>query len=841
MLSTFRLLTKAFELLLALPVRAMHFLFYAVMFNPRLGPLRYVASVVIFYVLFAVLLTYVMAPIRGYWGEIWLGQKLQYDSERWLATAIYDAEDNFVGTFDARLDSRRDVNYTGAPIALESADYVANPDHKSIPVREVPPYYWRCLLYQEDRRLGSWLNPFGIDLLGVLKIPVSTLRRSLSHGRPSFGTGGSTLPMQLVRVVYKTPPRWDEGVLEKIGRKVREWWLAPVIYRHLTRGGDMEPLRRWAADHLWLAQRAGGPPLHGVETTARIVFGKEARDLTIAEQFVLASAVNKPIILLEGSERLNRVRLDRWRYITDVRARKCAEALLDDPAQQKSVLFELVSLGSGPPDPKVQPKLQQALEQIEPRLARLARANPALRANLLIPAARYGVREEMKADYGFGWREYVRGVHLAFDVAENRAFRRRVLQRLAQLQKRYARRMDPEFTLDVAGQRRPDAPHKQVPDVILAAADAKGRIVRYFEAKETAAYFGSPAARNARTGAYEPEREGRAIASIGKIIAAIAIANQGRDTADTLYVDGQAPRRGLETCRRTGSLRRGRKARTVFACSLSRPLEWRTARLGQARIRVLIDGLGFNMPPAPSAGEATPPSTAAVRGLITGSPRKVHQLAAVVLAALTGRGTRPVPLPSLVARYERSGPKGDDEPAMGATSDILPARFIRPHARGLLRTLLSAPLCYTYRTTRHGTLKSLGDWCAARRKGVSLHFAKTGTHVTEDPNATVDIWAAGGIRFDNGAAYSYVVLVGTGNPRLPFARRLHAAQIAAPLLRVLLEDLEGHAKAHPPPRPVAAMVRGAAARPGSALPGVTGDAAAGTAAGRWAVEAFDAN
>ena len=71
-----------------------------------------------------------------------------------------------------------------------------------------------------------------------------------------------------------------------------------------------------------------GPPLHGVEVTSRIVFGKEARDLSIAEQFVLASAVNKPIILLEGSDQLNAVRIDRWKYIAEVRARTCAEKLL---------------------------------------------------------------------------------------------------------------------------------------------------------------------------------------------------------------------------------------------------------------------------------------------------------------------------------------------------------------------------------------------------------------------------------------------------------------------------------------------------------------------------------
>ena len=93
-------------------------------------------------------------------------------------------------------------------------------------------------------------------------------------------------------------------------RKLREWWLAPVIYHELTRGGDLTPLKQWAANHIWLAQRTGGAPLHGVEITSRVVFGKEAKDLTIAEQFVLASAVNKPIILLPGSEKLNDAQLE---------------------------------------------------------------------------------------------------------------------------------------------------------------------------------------------------------------------------------------------------------------------------------------------------------------------------------------------------------------------------------------------------------------------------------------------------------------------------------------------------------------------------------------------------
>ena len=115
---------------------------------------------------------------------------------------------------------------------------------------------------------------------------------------------------------------------------------------HWVRGFkfDDTKLKEWAANHLWLAQRAGGASLHGVELTSRVVFGKEAQDLTTAEQYVLASAVNKPIILQEGSEQLNKVRLDHWHYIAEVRAKKCADALITDADEQKKVVFELVNM-----------------------------------------------------------------------------------------------------------------------------------------------------------------------------------------------------------------------------------------------------------------------------------------------------------------------------------------------------------------------------------------------------------------------------------------------------------------------------------------------------------------
>ena len=791
MLSILKFLTALAEAALRAPMHGVRVLFQAVTFNPKLGPLRHLLTAAIVYVVFAFALVYVIAPLRGLTGGLTMSDKLGYDAERWLATAIYDPKGNFVGTFDARLDSLRDVNYTDN--AIEMGDYVANPDHKSIPVKDVPESYWQCLVYHEDRYLGGWLNPYGIDLTGVLKIPFSTITRSIANKRPSLGVGGSTLPMQFARVIYKTPPSTSEGGLTKLSRKIREWWLAPVIYHELTRGGDNTRLKQWAANHIWLAQRTGGQPLHGVEVTSQIVFGKEAKDLSIAEQFVLASAVNKPIILLEGNERLNEVRIDRWHYITEVRARTCAEKLITDETLKKEVVFELMALAGGPPDPKVKPKLQEALQTYAPDLAKRAQANPVTRANVLLESGRFGIREEMKQLYGFPWRDYVRGVTTNFDVTENLGFRRLISNALAGIDAKWGNRVDPAFTLDP----QKAGPDKQLPNIIVVAADSGGNIVRYYETGETAPYYGSPFARLSNSGLYDPMRESRMIASTGKALAAIAIANEGRDNVDTLYLDTEAPAKGLETCDKHGNERHGRKALVAFACSLNNPLINRAALVGQERFRKLIDGFGFAMPPAAESG-GTPPSTAAVLGQIGGSPRRVHHMSAVILASLIGKGSSPVKPPSLIKTYDYTF-KGEGGAGIAADAPpaIVPNKLIGTNAKPLLKALLEAPLCYETGGQQYGTLKSVSQWCAHRRNDVRLHFAKTGTQVTTDPDATVDAWITGGIQFNNGAAYSYVVVVGTGSAAQPWARSLHAAQVAAPLLDTLLGDLSNHAKQHP--------------------------------------------
>ena len=694
-----------------------------------------------------------------------------------------------------------DFNATSKNIEWEN--FTAYPDHKSEHVDEVPPAYWSCLQYLEDRNLGRPMisfrgrfpyiqmgNLYGIDPHGLMRMPYKIAQSVLGN---SSGGGGSTISMQLARSYYASLPSRKETYVDKLKRKTSEWWLAPIIQRKLVKGDDYSQLQKWAANHLPLAQRVGGS-LYGVGLTSRIIFGKPSSEMTKAEQFVLAAAVNRPIQVLPSSNpRINKRRLRNWHHITAIRAQRCVNALIRDESEQKNMTFALKLMSGTVPQAKLAPDKEAELKLLS-RSQGVIRNNPVRRANHFSPSTRFGARAEMVDIYGHQWRQYVARVGLTTHAAQNLQFRAKLSHQLGKLNSRYRSKLDNKYTLDVLARQR----GRRLPDIIVAAADENGRIVRYFEAGQNAHYFGSSLARDRLTGRYERDREGRAVASVSKMLGAVLIANDGEDNLNSKYLDTKAPSRGLDTCRRKGRNRRLRRAETVFACSMSQPLATRLFKLGQGTVRQSVDRFGFNMPYAKKKAEETPASTAVAHGLITGSPQKVHHLASVILASLTGRGGTSVSLPSLVANHSRTARRNDDFGKVENTSDIIPDLVIQPRGRPLLRSLLSAPLCYQVRGKRHGTLKSQSKWCAKRHKDVRLHFAKTGTQTTADSDTTVDVWLAGGVQFENNKSYSYVVLVGSGSPVNPLGYRLHSSQLAAPLLGVLMKDLHQLAYAtHP--------------------------------------------
>ena len=182
-------------------------------------------------------------------------------------------------------------------------------------------------------------------------------------------------------------------------------------------------------------------------------------------------------------------------------------------------------------------------------------------------------------------------------------------------------KIDAGYTLDPAK----ITADRQSPDVIVAAANAKRRDRALLRAGRerppTSARRSRARQRPATTtrgakAAWSPPPARSSPPSPSPIRCATP--------PQSLYLDTQAPAQGLETCGKGGE-RHGRRALVAFACSLNDPLMNRTAQVGQARVKKLIDDLGFNMPPTNADGSGTPPSTAVVLGQVAAAPRRVHQ------------------------------------------------------------------------------------------------------------------------------------------------------------------------------------------------------------------------
>ncbi|MGI9415560.1 MAG: transglycosylase domain-containing protein [Hyphomicrobiales bacterium] len=785
MFAIFRVLARAVFLIASFPFRLLNFVVGAIFLNIRWRWVAYSLNGVLLFTVAALVLAYPVAFAIGWVDPGNFEPVFRYADQRARGTALFDASDRFIGIIDPHLDSVYDLNLSDEPVVTPS--YIAYPDHKSLHVSAAPEAFWSCLKYHEDRYLGTWRNPFGIDVVGLFRMPYSSARRSIKERKPRFGAGGSTLSMQLARTFLKQLPSARETMLDKVKRKIREWWLAPIMHHMLQyEGGDRE-FARWAANHLPIAQRVGGQGIFGVELASRVIFDKPAATLSRAQQYVLAAAVNRPIEVLPHKDaKRERVRLANWQRLVTKRAGVCADASITGAGERAEVKAELARLSQAVPQPKIDPQVVRALENQPHRLTGRS-VNPVRRANNLLGVLQYGVRQELVERHGYDWRNKVAAVQLTFDALANQGFVRRIDSTLSGLlASRAYRSKNPQLSFDI---RKATDPGAIVPRIVIAAANGRGEIVRYYENHSTAVYFGSKAAWDGETGRYDPAAETLQLASLGKILAAVALGNEGRDRANTPYRDRCISPAGAESCRRSCAKPhaqvRFRPARVVFACSLGRPLTARLTRISDLKLFSLVRALGMS---TRNLGD-TPIETAIANGLVAASPRTVHQLQRAVLERLAPNGTETITPPTMVRRLDLQRPAASGKAR--AALPVIDAATVEATAARFFRDVMTEPICHP-----GGTLRGLrGKWCSRTRKSIALHVAKTGTRsfkLARGLPDTMDLWISGQIHFTSGRKYTYVVYVGTGDPRKLMGRFSAGAQ-AGPLLRVLLEDLAGDA------------------------------------------------
>ncbi len=134
---------------------------------------------------------------------------------------------------------------------------------------DVPDMLIKALIATEDTRFYSH---HGLDLRGIARAMYRNIRAR------KVIEGGSTLTQQLAKVLFLNPER-------SYSRKLKEMTLALRIEQRYTKQEILS---------LYLNQIYFGSGAYGVEAAARIYFGKNAKDLNIAECALLAGLPRTP-------------------------------------------------------------------------------------------------------------------------------------------------------------------------------------------------------------------------------------------------------------------------------------------------------------------------------------------------------------------------------------------------------------------------------------------------------------------------------------------------------------------------------------------------------------------
>ena len=139
--------------------------------------------------------------------------------------------------------------------------------------KEIPTTLVQAILSIEDHR---FFEHRGVDVFGIGR----AILRNVSDD--SIGQGGSTITQQLIKNTYLTPER-------TFRRKYAEAMLAFTLERRLSK----EDIFALYCNEVYLGQR-GGIGLRGVKQAARVYFGKELKDLTLAECATIAGMIQGP-------------------------------------------------------------------------------------------------------------------------------------------------------------------------------------------------------------------------------------------------------------------------------------------------------------------------------------------------------------------------------------------------------------------------------------------------------------------------------------------------------------------------------------------------------------------
>jgi penicillin-binding protein 1B len=161
-------------------------------------------------------------------------------------------------------------------LAARDARHSATGSEKQryVPLKSLPPHMINAVLTIEDRRFYDHL---GVDVIRSVGAVITNLR-----GDKPYLVGASTITQQIVKNTFLTPEKTYR-------RKLQEQFMALVLESRFTKDQILELY----LNEVVLGQR--GPfEIHGVAEAARIFFGKDVRNVTIAEAATIAGVIQSP-------------------------------------------------------------------------------------------------------------------------------------------------------------------------------------------------------------------------------------------------------------------------------------------------------------------------------------------------------------------------------------------------------------------------------------------------------------------------------------------------------------------------------------------------------------------
>lgn len=182
-----------------------------------------------------------------------------------------------------KFDREEIAELTGDGVALES--FTLEPEILSndlsskagkrevLAYDEIPEVLVQAILSIEDRR---FFEHSGVDVNGLAR----ALIRNVSDER--MGQGGSTITQQLIKNTYLTPEK-------TVRRKYAEAMLSLALERRLSK----QDIFALYCNEIYLGQR-GAVSIRGVKEAARVFYGKEISQISLAEAAMLAGMIQSP-------------------------------------------------------------------------------------------------------------------------------------------------------------------------------------------------------------------------------------------------------------------------------------------------------------------------------------------------------------------------------------------------------------------------------------------------------------------------------------------------------------------------------------------------------------------